>query len=357
MSKFIVDILFHLLAGVGIEAFRFLAAGPGQESEAIVFEVPPGKPFQYIASQLQQRGLVSSAFKVRILARLTRQAGRVKMGEYALHRGMSPQQILSVLVSGKSIQYPVTFPEGANSFEMAAILEKHGIYKGAEFLAAVHDRVLIKQLLGVEVSSLEGYLYPETYNVTRFTPLKDFIGGMVQNFKSAYADVENTSKAKGSAPSLPRHELVILASMVEKETGAAEERPLIASVFYNRIKKGMKLQSDPTTIYGIWVETGTYRKNITKEDLLRPTRYNTYTELKLPFGPIANPGALALAAVLSPAQSEYLYFVSHNDGTHAFSRTYEEHLKAVKSFQLNPAAREGKSWRDLSGKDKAPTHP
>ena len=130
---------------------------------------------------------------------------------------------------------------------------------------------------------------------------------------------------------------------------------MIASVFYNRIKKGMRLQSDPTIIYGIWVETGTYKQNITREDLLRPTKYNTYTVAKLPFGPIANPGRESLNAVMKPAHSEYLYFVSHNDGTHAFSKTYEEHNRAVKSFQLDPKAREGKSWRDL--KKHAETNP
>ncbi len=356
MSKFIAAILFIGLAVAGFEAFRFLSAGPGQTSEQSVFEVPPGKSFHYVAEQLEKKGLVTSALKMRVLARLTHQGANVKMGEYQLNRGMSPQEILSTLVSGKSIQYPVTFPEGSNIYEMAAILDRHGIYKGSEFLKAVHDKVLIKELLGVDVSGLEGYLYPETYNFTRFTPLRDFIAGMVQNFKTVYAGVENSAKSQGKAPTMSRHELVILASMVEKETGSGPERPIIASVFYNRLKKGMKLQSDPTTIYGIWVATGSYKQNITKDDLLSPTSYNTYTEARLPFGPIANPGLEALTAVFKPAKSEYLYFVSHNDGTHAFSRTYEEHLNAVKRFQLDPSAREGKSWRDLSGKGKGSAH-
>src|SRR5262249_27482550 len=145
---------------------------------------------------------------------------------------------------------------------------------------------------------------------------------------------------------LPRHEMVTLASVVEKETGAPEERPMIASVFFNRLNKGMKLQSDPTIIYGIWVDTGVYKQNITKDDIERPTRYNTYTVAKLPFGPISNPGREALAAVMKPAKSEYFFFVSRNDGTHIFTRTYEDHSKAVKEFQLDPTARANKSWRD-----------
>jgi UPF0755 protein len=135
--------------------------------------------------------------------------------------------------------------------------------------------------------------------------------------------------------------------MVEKETGAPDERPMIAAIFYNRLHKNMRLQSDPTIIYGIWAETGSYKMNITKDDITRPTRYNTYTVPKLPWGPIANPGREALAAVLNPAHNDFVYFVSRNDGTHVFTRTYEEHLRAVKSFQLDPTARQGKSWRDL----------
>lgn len=354
MTKFIAAAVAIALVFMGIEAFRFLSAGPGQTADKVVFEVPSGKSFHVIAGQLEKQGVVSSALKLRILAKLTHQGGLVKMGEYALNRGMSPQEVLSVIVSGKSILHPITFPEGANIFEMAAALEAKNIYKRDEFLRAVHDPRLIRELLGVEVSSLEGYLFPETYNLTRYTPMREFIANMVQNFRAAYADAENQAKALGLAPQLARHELVILASMVEKETGAPEERPVIASVFYNRLKKNMRLQSDPTIIYGIWVDTGSYKQNITRDDLTHPTRYNTYTVPKLPFGPIANPGRESLGAVMKPAHSEYLYFVSHNNGTHAFSKTYEEHNRAVKNFQLNPAAREGKSWRDLKKRKPTP---
>jgi UPF0755 protein len=347
MTKFILALLAAILVFAGFECFRFLSAGPSSSKDEVKFEVPTGKSFRQIAERLEKEGLVSSAFKLRVLAKLTHQGGRVKMGEYALNRAMAPQEILSVLVSGKSILYPITFPEGANIYEMASALEAKKIYKAEEFLKAVHDKALIHELLGIDVSSLEGYLFPETYNVTRYTPMKEFIASMVQGFKNAYTAAENQAKAAGLTPALPRHDLVILASMVEKETGAPQERPLIASVFYNRLKKGMRLQSDPTIIYGIWVDTGSYKQNITRDDILHPTRYNTYTVAKLPFGPIANPGSESLNAVLRPAHSEYLYFVSHNDGTHQFSKTYEEHNRAVKSFQLDPKAREGKSWRDL----------
>lgn len=341
-----LTILLALAFGyLGFEAFRFMAAGPGKSEEQIVFEVPAGRSFRQVATELEQKGLILSSMKLRIFAKLTGQGNQIRRGEYALNRGMTPQQILSILVSGKSIQYPVTFPEGSNIFEMAALLEQKGLFKAADFLAAVKNKKNIQDLLGIEVSSLEGYLFPETYNVTKFTSLRELLSTMVSNFKTAYSQVEAMHKDR--PPSLSRHELVTLASIVEKETGAPSERPMIASVFYNRLNKGMKLQSDPTIIYGIWVDTGRYKKNITKADITTYNRYNSYTVPKLPFGPIANPGREALEAVFKPAVSDYFFFVSRNDGTHIFTKTYEEHSAAVRSYQLDPAARAGKSWRDL----------
>ncbi len=172
---------------------------------------------------------------------------------------------------------------------------------------------------------------------------------MVRRFNEVYSELSEkqaTSKAIKAA-GLSSHETVILASIVEKETGAAFERPLIASVFYNRLHKRMRLQSDPTTIYGMWNRDGYFRGNIRRKDLTEPTPYNTYKTPRLPIGPIANPGKNALLAILSPKQSKYLFFVSRNDGTHVFTRNYHDHQKAVNQLQKNPQARRGKSWRDL----------
>lgn len=348
LFKALAVLIVGVFAVIGFQAFRFLAAGPGNSSDQVVFEVPNGKTFGQIAAELEAKGLVLDRWKMRILARLTGQGSRVKRGEYALNRGMTPQEILAILVSGKSIMYPVTIPEGSNLFDIATILEAKGLYKSEEFLKMTRDKQVASQLLGIEVSSLEGYLFPETYNVTKFTPMHELLASMVDNFKRTWSVVESQGN---SAPlGLARHELVTLASVVEKETGAPEERPMIASVFYNRMKKNMRLQSDPTIIYGLWLETGSYKQNISKADITHATRYNTYTVPRLPFGPISNPGREALAAVLKPATTDYLYFVSKNDGTHIFTRTYEEHAKAVQGFQLDPTAREGKSWRDLKKK-------
>lgn len=345
LFKTLAVLIVGVFAVVGFQAFRFLAAGPGNSADQVVFEVPNGKTFGQIAGDLEAKGLVLDRWKMRVLAKLTGQGSRVKRGEYALNKGMTPQEILSILVSGKSIMYPVTIPEGSNLFDIATILEAKGLYKSDEFLKMARDKQVASQLLGIEVSSLEGYLFPETYNVTKFTPMHELLVSMVDNFKRTWSTLE--SQGNSAPVNLARHELVTLASVVEKETGAPEERPMIASVFYNRMKKNMKLQSDPTIIYGLWLETGSYKQNISKADITHATRYNTYTVPRLPFGPISNPGRESLAAVLKPATTEYLYFVSKNEGTHVFTRTYEEHTKAVQGYQLDPNAREGKSWRDL----------
>ena len=169
---------------------------------------------------------------------------------------------------------------------------------------------------------------------------------MVNKFKEVYEQVGVKSSLQGWS----RHQIVTLASIVEKETGAPQERPLIAAVFHNRLRIGMMLQTDPTIIYGKAMETGSIEINITRADLTRQTEYNTYTFKGLPPGPIANPGREALLAAVRPATTKYLFFVSHNDGTHEFSEDYKAHQKAVQKYQLDPKAREGKSWRDLNKK-------
>jgi UPF0755 protein len=238
----------------------------------------------------------------------------------------------------------VTFKEGLHIVEVAQILEDRGLATKAEFLAVARDRQFVRDLLQQDLSSFEGYLFPETYSFTRFMSPKQIIRTMVEHFqRNAKEVMGGTNKL-----SMPLHEWVILASIIEKETGAPEERGLVSSVFHNRLKKGMLLQTDPTVLYGIFDQTGAMPNNIRKVDLVTPNRYNTYTKKGLPYGPISNPGRASLQAALNPEDSPYLFFVSKNDGTHIFSETYVEHNKAVREFQLNRAAREGKSWRDLT---------
>lgn len=330
-------------------AMDFVNTGAGRSEETVVFEVPAGASFRAVAQQLYARGLITSVWKLRLYARFLGLSSQMRRGEYALKSSLMPREILDILASGKSITYPLTIPEGYNKYDIAAEYEAKKFGRKADFLAATRDPQLIRTLLGSEkVTSLEGYLYPETYMLSKYTTARELVAQMVRNFLTVYAEVSN-----GVTPPMDRHALVTLASVVEKETGAPQERPLIASVFYNRLRKGMRLQSDPTILYGIAEATGQMKENITRADIQRPTPYNTYTVTALPAGPIANPGRESLLAVLKPAASEFLYFVSHNDGTHAFTKSYEEHTAAVRKFQIDPKARTGHSWRELRTRSSA----
>jgi UPF0755 protein len=201
--------------------------------------------------------------------------------------------------------------------------------------------------LGVDEQTLEGYLYPETYSFTHYSGDRVILKTMVDKFKEVW---NRDLKMMADQKNMSMHDVVTLGSIIEKETGAPEERPIISSVFHNRLKMGMKLQSDPTVIYG---KKGD-KRNITKQDLLTPSPYNTYTLPGLPVGPIANPGKDSMMAAINPSDSRFLYFVSQNNGTHVFTSNYKDHQKAVTKYQLDPAAREGHSWRERLAKPPAP---
>jgi UPF0755 protein len=329
---------------LGYLGFQFTHSYSTKESMDVVFEVKPGTSFGTIASELEKQGLVKNAYFFSVYARLKGERSKVKVGEYMVKTDMVPSEILSILISGKSIERSFTVSEGLNLYEISALYESEGFGTSANFWKLAHDKAFVKTLLGEEHDGLEGYLFPETYMLTKYTTTKELIASMVRRFLFVYKE----AVPQNEAPGWTRHQIVTLASIIEKETGAAEERPLISSVFHNRLKKGMRLQTDPTVLYGKAEKVGSFAINITTEDLRSPNRYNTYTIFGLPPGPIANPGREALKAVLAPAESTYLFFVSQNNGTHIFSSDYEAHNKAVKRFQLDPKAREGKSWRDLS---------
>ena len=246
--------------------------------------------------------------------------------------------VLTLLLAGKGSDISVTIPEGKNLYEIAEILESRGaIIDPNRFIDLAKNKSLVSAL-GIPAETVEGYLYPDTYRFTKESDPEDVIRKMVKTF---FVKVSSIDFKKSNF--LP-HEVITLASIVEKETGAKFERPLIAGVFHNRLKKKMRLQSDPTTIYGIYEK---FDGNLRKADLQKKTPYNTYRINGLPKGPISNPGLESIRAVLKPKKHSFLYFVSQNDGTHVFTKTYKEHLAAVRKWQLNRKNRRGKSWRDL----------
>ncbi|MGZ3794795.1 MAG: endolytic transglycosylase MltG [Pseudobdellovibrionaceae bacterium] len=332
------------IAGGAYLAQEFLTSAPSNESTEVIYEVKPGQSFNAIAKDLESKGLIKNAYAFSLFARVTNQRQLVKRGEYGFRRNMVPREILAVITSGKSIAKPFTIAEGLNIYEIADLYERQGFGLKTEFLKLVKDKTFAQQLLGEPVDSLEGYLFPETYMITKFDSVHDLIASMVKRFLAVYSEIG----ASQALPGWSRRQVVTLASIVEKETGSKEDRSLISSVFHNRLSKGMKLQTDPTILYGLADLTGVMPNNIHKEDILKPTRYNTYVIESLPPGPISNPGKEALLAAIKPASSKYLYFVSRNDGTTMFSTDLEGHNKAVQKFQLNAKAREGKSWRDLN---------
>lgn len=351
MRNLIVGILFIVFVGVGAVAFsfyRFLSVPASTEGPEQIVLVSRGS-LHAISKMLEEKGLISSSRWFVIYGRLTGQSTSVRAGEYRLSSTMTPPQILGVITSGRSVSYPLTIPEGYSSYEIAGIFEQKGLTTREKFLSLVREPSFIKTLIGEDQVSLEGYLFPETYMFTKLSSPEEMIKEMVENSLRAYREIPEG----GPGGHLTRHRLITLASIIEKETGVPEERGLVSSVFHNRLQKGMMLQTDPTVIYGIWFTTGVWPKNISRQDLLTKTPYNTYTFRGLPPGPISNPGKEAMKAARFPDESSFLYFVSKNDGTHTFTGNLIDHNKAVQSFQLNRKAREGKSWRDQSKKIKA----
>ncbi|WP_372679071.1 endolytic transglycosylase MltG [Desulfosarcina sp.] len=291
-----------------------------------LFTVAPGQGLKQTADALEQDGLVSNALRFTILARLDKKDKLLKAGEYIFSTAMTPREILGQMVEGRVHLYRLTIPEGYNLVQIAAAVSAAGLESEETFLEAARDRETARRL-GIEADTLEGYLFPDTYYFPRGLDSATIITTMVKQFRTAYKPAwEQQAKAVG----MTVHEVVTLASIIEKETGAPEERPLISSVFHNRLKKGMRLETDPTVIYGIPDFDG----NIKRRHLETHTPYNTYKIKGLPPGPIASPGALAMEAALFPSQSDYLYFVSKKDGTHQFSTTIKAHNAAVRKYQL-----------------------
>lgn len=311
--------------------------------EEVIFEVKPGMSFGHVVHELARQQLIQNSSLFSLFAKVKGEAGKMKVGEYSIKKNMFPMEVLAVINSGKSIGRPFTVPEGMNIYEISEMYEEEGFGMANDLLALMKDKAYIKNLTGESLDSLEGYLFPETYSLTKYTDAKVLLVSMYKKFDSVWQEVAALAPASG----LTKHQIITLASIIEKETGAPEERPLISSVFHNRLHKGMKLQTDPTVIYGKVELSGKPVLNISRADLLAPTKYNTYTIPALPPGPIANPSKEALVAAMKPEASEYLFFVSKNEGTHTFSKDYASHVNAVKKFQLDPKARQGKSWRDM----------
>ena len=318
--------LAAVLAAV-VYVYFFAPANP--ERHVKVVTIQTGVAFSEVARILESKGIIRDRRSFYLLARLQDAIPKVKAGEYEVHTNMTPSEVLGKLVRGEVIRYSITIPEGFNIFQIGEVLERAGVSSQKAFLDKARDPLLIAAL-GFEGESLEGYLFPDTYNFSKGFGEEPVIRQMISRFQTVYAPLEKKAKEMG----LSRKEVVILASMIEKEAMDDQERRLISAVFHNRLQRGMALQSDPTAVYGLKRDSGDSR--ITREDLLKRTPYNTYQMVGLPKGPIANPGIKSLQAVLDPADVNYLYFVSKNDRTHHFSSTLDDHNRAVDRYQRRP---------------------
>lgn len=307
----------------------------------VTFMIRPSENFSSINSRLQKGKLIHSA---RLFHRYSQFKGvmtKFRAGRYLIKNNSNLMDVYNTFINERSLSALFTVPEGKNLYEIGRMLESREITSYDDFVAAAKDPEFTASL-GIKGETVEGYLYPETYDFVPNLPAEQVIKVMVNQFKRKTQDID-FSVQKFRPHRLSKEEIITLASMVEKETGDKSERPIIAGVFHNRLRKKMRLQSDPTTIYGMYER---YKGNITRNDLLTPSPYNTYTIKALPKGPISNPGIASIKAVLEPAQHNFLYFVSQNDGTHIFSEDYEGHQSAVTKWQKTAKNREGRSWRN-----------
>lgn len=315
--------VLFIMGSAGLWHLSYLTTKSPGAGEVVIL-IPKGTGVRGIGALLATNDLLEDDIRYLGFVYFSGLRTRLKAGEYSIPRGLTPPEVLELLAKGSTLRHHVTVPEGMTAEQIAAIFEKDGWINRERFLSLAADGAFIRQF-GLDVSHLEGYLFPETYTLVRNEANEEtVVRMMVDRFRQVWKELEIPANIQ-----LNQHQLLTLASVVEKETGVASERPLIARVFYNRLAKKMRLQSDPTVIYGIRDFNG----NLTRADLKRETPYNTYVIPALPPGPICSPGRASLEAVLRPVDSDALYFVAKNDGTHVFSSNLADHNRAVQIYQ------------------------
>ncbi|MEC9019093.1 MAG: endolytic transglycosylase MltG [Nitrospinota bacterium] len=311
--------------------FYFQASRPVSDNNQLqIFEIKHGMTLNKVSKELSHQGLIRSSSAFQAIALLQEKQKLIMVGEYNISPSMLPMEILQRITSGKTILHPVTIPEGYRIIEIGDILEKNGLADKEMFIKQTKNIELLK---GIAKISLEGYLFPETYHFGKFTNEKSIVKIMVDTFQERALSKKFLNRA--SEMGFSYHEIITLASLIEKETGKDSERKQISSVFHNRLKKNMLLQTDPTVIYAIENFDG----NIKKRHLKIDSPYNTYRYKGLPPGPISSPGLKSIIAALYPANTSNLYFVSRRDGSHQFSSTLNEHNQAVEKYQLRKIGR------------------
>jgi UPF0755 protein len=318
-------LIFFLLA-IAVGAFLFYAIGvpyAGFNKEAFV-DIPTGTSTRQMASMLRSAGVIREEWQF-LVARAVNANATLQAGEYRFDRPMNVWDVFRKIARGDIFYYELRVPEGSNIFDIAAHVQELGLMKSEQFLKAARDPTMIRDLAPM-APTLEGYLFPSTYRVTRRTSAQQITREMTGQFRRVWQQLGGNTQDVNRA--------VTLASLVEKETAVPEERRTVASVYHNRLRQGMKLDCDPTVIYSALLD-GRWRGTIYRSDLDNPHPYNTYRNPGLPPGPIANPGLESLRAAVNPAQTNYLFFVAKpgGSGAHVFTESLGAHNAAVRDYR------------------------
>ncbi|HKZ16808.1 MAG TPA: endolytic transglycosylase MltG [Geobacteraceae bacterium] len=321
----VIAVVLTLVFGIPFIRYGiFVKFSAGSGENRVILDVKEGFTLTKIALELEKLRVISSEELFVVYAKFQGSEGNIKAGPYLFDDGMTPPVILRKLLAGDVYVRRFAVPEGYSMYQIAELLERRGIVGREKFLEQCTDPSLLAEL-GINASSVEGYLYPCTYDINPATTAEALVREMVFQFRKHYL---RNFEAKVKALGMSSREVLTLASMVEKEAVESCERPMIASVFLNRLRRNMPLQSDPTAVYKVRAFAG----RVSKKDIMLDSPYNTYRIKGLPPGPIGNPGPDAIEAVLNPARTNYLYFVAKMDGTHCFSVTLDEHNRAVERF-------------------------
>jgi len=332
VKKFALFILLLIVIGAAAGWWFYRGVDrpfKGYDAAEQFVDIPPGSRSVAIARSLADAGVVRDVNSFKLALWISGSARRLQAGEYRFDHPMSARQVAEKIARGDVYVRPITFPEGLTIRQMAELYEGKGFGDAKTFIAAASHAELVHDI-DPTAKDLEGYLFPDTYALPRRATADQLVARMVAGFMKALTpDIVDAASARG----LSVRRLVTLASIVEKETGNKEERPLVAAVYSNRLQIGMGLQCDPTVIYAL-ERAGRYDGNLRREDLHFDSPYNTYRYAGLPPGPIASPGRASLQAAASPANVSYLYFVSRNDGSHVFATTLEEHNRNVQQYQV-----------------------
>jgi len=314
-------------------------------SKKIELEIPKGSTFRQAIEIFSKEKLIRDKNLFLFIGRVSGLDRKIRAGYYSIYESMSPLDIFKMLKKGQIIEYEITIVEGDSLREIAEKLSEKGIMSKNDFMLLSSDEDFLASYT-IDAPTFEGYLFPDTYKIPKGMDPEDAIGTMINKMREKYS---GKLRARTSELGLSEREVLTLASIIEKEAKTDEERALISAVYHNRLRKGIPLQADPTSIYGI----KSSREKITTKDLQRRTPYNTYVIKGLPPGPIASPGIKSIVAAMYPADVPYIYFVSNDDGTHRFSVTREEHISAVKSYREKKQANKEKSKEEKSKEEKS----